>query len=84
MRIPQLQRIKYIIDLLNDCEYHKNQEIIDHLDDKLDICYNASTIEKDIAFIKKEFLGKSFTSGRIGIKIEKPIDFWEALQTWLE
>lgn len=84
MRIPQLIRIKHIIDLLNDCEYHKNQEIIDYLDDNMDRCFNSRTIELDIAFIKQEFLGRSFTSGRIGIKIEKPIDFWAALQTWLE
>lgn len=84
MRIPQLTRIKHIIDLLNDCEYHKNQEIIDYLDDKLDICYVPSTIEKDIAFIKKEFLNRTFTSGKVGIKIDAPIDFWEALKKWLE
>lgn len=83
MRIPQLIRIKHIIDLLNDCEYHKNQEIIDYLDDKLDICYNASTIEKDIALIKREFLGKAFVSGKVGIKIDAPIDFWETLKAWL-
>lgn len=84
MRIPQLTRIKHIIDLLNDCEYHKNQEIIDYLDDKMDRCFNSRTIELDIAFIKREFLGRSFTSGKVGIKIDAPIDFWETLKKWLE
>lgn len=83
MRIPQLIRIKHIVDLLNDCEYHKNQEIIDYLDDKLDICYNASTIEKDIALIKRHIYIGCFESGRQGLKIKEPINFWPTLKKWL-
>ena len=83
MRIPQLIRIKHIIDLLNDCEYHKNQEIIDYLDDKLDICYNASTIEKDKAIIKKHFFISYYESGRQGLRLISPIDFWPTLKKWL-
>lgn len=83
MQIPQLTRIKHIIDLLNDCEYHKNQEIIDYLDDKLDICYNASTIEKDIAIIKNNFLDGLYESGREGIRLLCPINFFDELRRWL-
>lgn len=83
MRIPQLIRIKHIVDLLNDCEYHKNQEIIDYLDDKLDICYNASTIEKDIALIKKHLYVGWYESGKNGLRFASKIDFWETLKAWL-
>ena len=83
MRIPQLIRIKHIVDLLNDCKYHKNQEIIDYLDDKLDICYNASTIEKDIALIKREFLDGMYKSNKEGIRLLCPINFFDELRRWL-
>ena len=83
MRIPQLIRIKHIIDLLNDCEYHKNQEILDHLDDKMDKYFSPSTVEKDIQLIKKHIISDYFESGRHGLRLAKPVDFWEQLKIWM-
>ena len=83
MRIPQLIRIKHIVDLLNDCEYHKNQEILDHLDDKMDKYFSPSTVEKDIQLIKKHIISDYFESGRHGLRLAQPVDFWEQLKIWM-
>jgi hypothetical protein len=84
MRIPQLQRIKTIFDIMNDCQYHDTKDIVKKVNDKLCTNYCKSTIEKDMDFMRMNLdADDEWMSSIRGVKFENPIDFFERLKIWL-
>ena len=84
MKIPQLQRIKIIFDIMNDCQHHRIEDIVQKVNDKLCENYSKSTIEKDMDFMRMNLDADDvWMSSSRGVKFENPIDFFERLKIWL-
>ena len=84
MKIPKLQRIKIIFDIMNDCQYHSGKEIVKKVNDKLSSNYCKSCIEKDMDFMRMNLdADDEWVSSSKGVKFENPIDFFERLKLWL-
>jgi len=84
MKIPQLQRIKTIFDIMNDCQYHSINDIVEKVNEKLCTNYCKSTIDKDMDFMRMNFdADDEWISSTSGVRFENPIDFFERLKIWL-
>jgi hypothetical protein len=84
MKIPQLQRIKIIFDIMNDCQYYELKDIVQKVNDKLLTNYCKSTIEKDMDLMRMNLDADDvWMSSSRGVKFENPIDFFERLKLWL-
>jgi hypothetical protein len=84
MKIPQLQRIKIIFDIMNNCQYHELKDIVQKVNDKLLTNYCKSTIEKDMDLMRINLDADDvWMSSSRGVKFEHPIDFFERLKIWL-
>jgi hypothetical protein len=84
MKIPQLQRIKIIFDIMNDCKYHELKDIVQKVNDKLLTNYCKSTIEKDMDLMRMNLDADDvWMSSSRGVKFEYPIDFFNRLKIWL-
>ena len=84
MKIPQLQRIKIIFDIMNDCQYHSINDIVKKVNEKLCTNYCKSTIDKDMDLMRMNLdADDEWMSSSRGVKFENPIDFFERLKIWL-
>lgn len=69
---------------MNDCQYHRTEDIVKKVNDKLCENYSKSTIEKDMDFMRMNLDADDvWMSSSRGVKFENPIDFFERLKIWL-